>query len=166
MKSDPSGPRGRLLKVGLISTFVSAAWVASLPQLGRRRGHLDAMDLAKLGVATYRIGRMIAYERVAAPIRQPFTATVPDSSGAGETVVARGHGARWVLGELLSCPICAGTWAALALYIGLAVAPRLTTAIIDVLTATGVAEVLDETIEELTWRARQARTRAGEASGG
>jgi hypothetical protein len=31
---------------------------------------------------------MIAFEGVAAPIREPFTETLPDSSGAGQTVVA------------------------------------------------------------------------------
>jgi hypothetical protein len=160
--NDPSGPNGRLLKAGLIGTFVSATWLASRPSLTRRRGPLDPIQLAKLGIATYRIGHMLAYERVAAPIREPFTETVRDATGAGDTVVARGRGVRWVLGELLSCPICAGTWAALALYIGLAVAPRLTSAMIDILTATGVAELLDGSIEELTWRAREARTNARE----
>jgi hypothetical protein len=159
---DRSGSDGRRLKLALIGTFLSATWLSTRPALERRRGIVGPMQLAKLGIATYRIGHMLAYERVATPIRRPFTQTIRDSSGAGETVVARGRGPRWVLGELLSCPICAGTWAAAALYIGLAVAPRLTGGLLDILTPTGIAEVLDEGVERLTWQAREARTRTGE----
>ncbi len=161
VSDDPAGAYGRLTKLGLMATFLGATWVASLPVIARRRSALEPMELVKLGVATYRIGHMLAYERVATPIRQPFTATVPDESGAGETVVARGRGAQWVLGELLSCPVCAGTWAAMGLYMGLGVAPRMTRTLIDVLTATGAAELLNESIEWLMWRASEARTRVG-----
>ncbi len=118
------------------------------------------MQLLMVGTAAYRIGRMLAFERVATPLRGPFTATVPDSSGAGETVVARGTGPRWVIGELLSCPVCVATWASGGLFVGLGVVPRFTRALIAILAATGVAEVVHGLVEALTWSSERARAHA------
>ncbi|HET8571166.1 MAG TPA: DUF1360 domain-containing protein [Candidatus Limnocylindria bacterium] len=159
--TDRSGRDGRVLKLALIGSFLGSGALASLPSLVRRRPRTGPMQLLMLGTAAYRIGRMVAFERVAVPLREPFTATVPDSSGAGETVVARGRGPQWVLGELLSCPICVATWAASGLFIGLGVVPRYTQTLLTVLTATGIAEVLNQLVEALTWSAEKSRADTG-----
>jgi hypothetical protein len=158
---DRAGRDGRILKLTLIGSFLTSGAVASLPSLVRRRPRTGPMQLMMLGTAAYRIGRMVAFERVAEPLRQPFTATVPDSSGAGETVVARGRGPQRVLGELLSCPICVATWAASGLFIGLGVLPRYTQTLLSVLSAVGVAELLNQVIEALTWTAEKSRAEVG-----
>jgi len=118
------------------------------------------LDLVMLGLATYRSGRLIAYERVAAPLREPVTETVPDGSGAGEAVVATGEGWRWAFGELVSCPVCVGTWVAAGLVYGLHLAPRPTRTYLAVMSATGLAQLLSETTEALTWSSRSARKQA------
>ena len=123
------------------------------------------LDLAMLGLATYRSGRLIAYERVAAPLREPVTETVPDGSGAGEAVVATGEGWRWSFGELVSCPVCVGTWVAAGLVYGLHLAPRPTRTYLAVMSATGLAQLLSETTEALTWSSRSARKQAAPAAG-
>ncbi len=122
-----------------------------------------ALDLAMLGLATYRSGRLLAYERVAAPLREPLTETVPDGSGAGESVVATGDGWRWTLGELVSCPVCVGTWVAAGLVYGLHLAPRPTRVYLTVMSTTGLAQLLSETTEALTWSSRSARKQAAPA---
>lgn len=153
---DRNGPEGRALKLTLVGIFLSAATVA-----GRaRRPHEMSprvLDLAMSGMAAHRIGRMIAFEQVAEPLREAFTATVPDESGADETVVARGRGLRWAIGELLSCPICVGTWAALGLSIGMLVMPGPTQFVVRVLSIAGVAELNYAAVEHLEWSARAAR---------
>src|SRR5512146_256947 len=68
--------------------------------------HLTTSDLVLLVFATLRMGRMIAYDLIMEPLRAPFTVTVPDGTGAGESVDPKGHGARRALGQLISCPIC------------------------------------------------------------
>jgi len=113
-----------------------------------------------LGLATYRTGRLVAFERVAAPLREPVTKTVPDASGAGEAVVAAGTGWRWTLGELLSCPTCIGTWVAAGLVYGMRLAPRPTNVFAAIMSITGVAQLLSEATEALTWFSRSARKRA------
>ena len=153
-------------KLTLAAVFGSALGAFSL--VLRQRGEqvrLEPLDLVMLGLATYRSGRLVAYERVAAPLRGPVTDTVPDGSGAGESVVASGDGWRWTLGELVSCPVCVGTWVAAGLVYGLHLAPRPTRAYLAVMSATGVAQLLSETTEALTWSSRSARRQAASEPG-
>lgn len=152
----------RTTKLTLASVFVGAMGVFT-SRLVRRgeRVELRPFDLLLIGLSTYRTGRLVAYERVAEPIRQPFTEIIPDSTGAGETVVARGSGAQWVFGELFSCPICVGTWVAAALVYGLQLAPVPTRVYMAVMSSTGVAQLLHESTEAFSWMSRAARKQAG-----
>src|SRR5215204_2224619 len=112
-------------KLTLISIFLGI--LTSLATRVVRRDQnvaLKPFELLLLGLSSFRIGRMIAFEGVAAPLREPFTETLPDSSGAGATVVAAGVGWRRVIGELFSCPICIGTWVAAGLVYGLHLLPQ------------------------------------------
>lgn len=156
------GPVGeRATKLTLAGLYLGG--LGALSVLLQRRDEqvrVEPFDLVLLGLATYRTGRLVAYERVAAPLREPVTTTVPDGSGAGETVVATGDGWRWALGELVSCPVCIGTWAAAGLVAGLHLAPRPTRVYLAVMSATGVAQLLSETTEALTWSSRSARKAA------
>ena len=155
MAHDRSGVEGRLLKASLITTFLATVGVAGTQPA--RLPKPSALGLAMLGLASHRIGRMVAFERVAEPLREPFTATVPDDSGAEDTVVARGRGARWAIGELMSCPTCVATWGAMALYLGLTFLPGPTRVLVHVLAAAGVAELAHVGVEHLEWSGRAAR---------
>jgi hypothetical protein len=148
-------------KLSLIGAFVVIVGGFATRRLGRQEEAVRPYDLLLLGLATYRTGRLVAFEQVAEPVRAPFTKVEPDSSGAGENVVARGQGVRRAIGELLSCPLCAGTWAALALVIGLHVFPRPTRAFLAVMGATGIAELLNAATEALTWAGQAERREAG-----
>jgi len=153
-------------KVALAGTFVGGLGALS-GVLARRRAQvqLTPFDLVQLGLATYRTGRLLAFERVAAPLREPFTDTIPDASGAGEAVVATGEGARWTLGELLSCPVCIGTWVSAGLVAGLQLAPLPTRIYLAVMSSTGIAQLLSESTEALTWSGRSARQAAAPIRG-
>jgi hypothetical protein len=150
----------RATKVTLISVFVGVM-AAFIGRLARRDETLtlNPFELLMLGLSSFRIGRMIAFEGVAEPLREPFTDTLPDASGAGQTVVASGYGVRRVFGELLSCPICIGTWAAAGLVYGLQVLPRPTRVLLAVMSSTGIGELCYSVTEWLDWTARAARRR-------
>ncbi len=139
------------LFLGILGTFAS--------RVVRRETDLTLrpFDLLLLGLSSFRIGRMIAFEGVGAPIREPFTETKVDASGAGQTVVAAGEGTRRVLGELFSCPICLGTWVAAGLVYGLTLMPKPTRVLLAVMGTTGVAELCYSATEWLDWNARAAR---------
>lgn len=126
-----------------------------------KRVDLKPFDLVQLGLASYRLGRMISYDKVVETYRAPFTRTVPDPSGAGMTVVPKGKGTRAAIGELIACPICSGTWVAAGLYYGLTLFPQATRAFIAIMSSIGFAEVLNAATEAMEWTGQLAREKAG-----
>lgn len=154
----------RTTKVGIIAFFLSLVGIVSLFKRKDAPGKFSTLDFAMLGLATFRMGRMIAFDRVADPLRAPFTKTVPDDSGAGEQVIAKGRGPREVIGELLSCPICAGTWVAAGLVYGLQFFPTPTRLLITIMSAIGFAEIAHAATEALTWAGQAERVDVGQAT--
>ena len=142
----------------LMGLFLGAFAAFSRREQDERRPlELRPLDLALLGLATFRAGRLAAYDRVAEPLRAPVTATRPDEYGAGENVVAAGSGARKAVGELVSCPTCVGTWVAAGLVYGLRVAPRPTRLFLGFMGTVGLAELLNGANEALTWAGKAQR---------
>src|SRR4051794_37897940 len=91
----PTALAQRAMYLSLTSLFVSLflifVWRAKHQRVALA---LRPFDLALLGFATYRLGRLAAFDKVTEPLRLPLTTTVPDASGAGETVVPKGAGIR------------------------------------------------------------------------
>jgi hypothetical protein len=144
--------------IGIIALFVS--WRLSTGQ-GLDAFHLTTTDLVLLVFATLRMGRMIAYDLIMEPLRAPFTQTVPDGTGAGDSVEPKGRCLQKALGQLISCPICAGTWSAGLLVLGMYAWPGPARILVTILGAIGVAEVLNSAIEGFSWSGQLARTRTG-----
>lgn len=151
----------RETKLTLIGIFLGllVAFTSREHREGNTFG-LKPFDLAQLGLATYRTARMITYDLVAEPLRAPFTETEPDAYGTAEDVVPEGTGVRRALGELLSCPICTGTWISAGLVYGLHVAPRLTRVFLAIMSAIGLAELLTYASEAMEWWGKVERKRA------
>jgi hypothetical protein len=76
-------------------------------------------------------------------------------------VVPEGEGVRRAIGELFSCPICAGTWIASALVYGLEIAPRPTRIFLAIMSAIGLSEIFNSATEALQWTGEAARKQAG-----
>ena len=123
--------------------------------------NLKSRELAMLGFATYRLGHLISFDKVTEPLRLPFTETRMDDFGAAMTVEPRGEGVQRALGELISCPICSGTWAAAALVYLVNLFPGPGRIFITMLGAIGIGEVLHALTEQLSWTAALARKRVG-----
>lgn len=128
----------------------------------RQPGDFRPMDLLLLGLATFRLGHLVAYDRVAEPFRQPFAQTVPDSTGAGDSVEPRGEGARQAIGQLITCPICAGTWIAAALVYGLEILPGPTRMLMAIMGAAGFSEFINSLSEAFCWIGQLARILSGQ----
>ena len=122
---------------------------------------LELLDIVLIGIATFRLGRMIAFDRIMDPLRVPFSKVVDDNSGEGKTVVPRGSGFRQAMGQLIVCPTCVGTWVAAVLVALMLVYPAGTRIFLYATAAVGIAEVLHSLTEVLCWTARQARTSSG-----
>jgi hypothetical protein len=96
---------------------------------------IGAGDLVLGAVATHKISRLIAKDKVTQPLRAPFTENPEESAPSEVSEEAAGGGPQRAIGELLACPYCIGMWVASALLYGLALAPRLTRFVCSVFTA-------------------------------
>jgi hypothetical protein len=112
---------------------------------------LSPGDLALAGIATHKVSRLLAKDKVTSFIRAPFT-RYQEPAGHGELEEApRGSGAQYAIGELLVCPYCLGFWIASAFSFGLVFAPRLTrfiAATLSAVTASDFLQVAYKTAEE------------------
>ena len=85
---------------------------------------ISLFDLALLGVATHKLSRIVAKDRITGILRAPFVSYIR-SAGAGEVEEEpRGHGIQRGIGNLVSCPFCVAPWCATALGFGFLFAPR------------------------------------------
>lgn len=165
-KSLDGAGRESLTKLALVGIFLSIfAGLArrkstSIPEF--QEFHLTPLEFLQLVLSTYRLGRMVAFDTIFEPIRAPVAHTVPDPSGAGETVEPRGEGMQRALGEMISCPICAGTWIAALLVYGMHFFPHPTRLLLAMMSAVGGAELLNAISEAFQWEAHAARRATGE----
>jgi hypothetical protein len=103
---------------------------------------LTTRDVLLIGIATHKLSRLIAKDRVTSFIRAPFT-RFQEASGQGEVEEEPcGHGLRLSVGELLVCPYCLAQWVATGLTLGLVGAPRLTRLIGTVFVAHTISDFL------------------------
>jgi hypothetical protein len=99
-------------------------------------------DLLLVGIATHKLSRLLAKDKVTSFIRAPFT-RYQEPSGQGEVEEEPyGHGLHLAVGELLVCPYCLAQWVATALTLGLIGAPRLTRLISSVFLAHTISDFL------------------------
>ncbi len=90
--------------------------VAAAAYAQRRSGRplperVPASDLALMSIATYKVSRLIAKDRITSFIRMPFTRYKGESERPGEvSEEPRGEGLQLAIGELLVCPYCLGQW--------------------------------------------------------
>ena len=112
-----------LLGFYLTSVAVLTRVAAEQERLPRK---FSVLDLALLGIATHKLSRILAKDRITGILRAPFVSYIR-SSGAGEVEEEpRGRGFQRGVGHLISCPYCMAPWCATALALGFVFAPRVT----------------------------------------
>ncbi|MEU6393214.1 DUF1360 domain-containing protein [Streptomyces sp. NPDC046939] len=129
----------------IATTFAAAtgAFVA----VARRRGvtlpeRVPPLDVALLGVATYKTARLLTKDKITSFLRAPFTRRSEDTT-AGEVMdEPRGSGLRLAVGDLVSCPFCVSAWTASGLMGTYLLAPRAARVAQSTLAAITVADWL------------------------
>jgi hypothetical protein len=115
-----------LLLMGLFNALLAGA-LGAARRRGRRLPERPTLgDVALVGVATHKLSRLIAKDKVTSPLRAPFTELEGQGGPSELEERPRGRGMRKAVGELLVCPYCLGLWVASAFSVGLLFAPRLT----------------------------------------
>jgi hypothetical protein len=106
--------------------------------LARRRlpERIDFGDVLRIGLASYKAGRLIAKEEVASFVRAPVTQDE-------EATEPKPEGFQRVLGELVTCPYCIGLWVASGLSYSLVLFPRQTRLVTTIFGAQAVADFLN-----------------------
>src|SRR5919106_6338624 len=128
-----------LLGFYLASVAVLTGIAAEQKRLPRK---FSALDLALLGIATHKLSRIVAKDRITGILRAPFASYVR-SSGAGEVEEEpRGRGIQRGIGQLISCPYCMAPWCATALGFGLVLAPRVTRFFTAILGSVAISDFL------------------------
>ena len=137
------------------AAFLTA--LAAVAALTRRRESdgapaIPLRDLPLLAAGTFALANLIAKEKVSTWLREPFVEEGADH----KPLRPEGSGLRYVVGELLTCTRCVGTWSALAL-VGLRTAsPPAGRAVSTVLALAGANDVLQSGFRLLAERTNQA----------
>jgi hypothetical protein len=93
-------------------------------------------DVARIGLASYKVGRLVAKDEVTKFVRAPVTRDAEASE-------PEPRGWRRALGELVTCPYCVGLWIAAGFSYALVLAPRQTRFVAALFGAQAVADFLN-----------------------
>lgn len=119
--------------VGVFGTALGGFLALARDRLPERIGFADVV---RLGLASYKIGRLVAKDDVTTWMRAPVTrdedAQEPEREGMARA-----------LGELVTCPYCIGLWVSAGLTGALALRPRETRLVTTVFEAQAVADFLN-----------------------
>jgi Protein of unknown function (DUF1360) len=136
-------PMGSHLALVIAYNGIMGAVLAARARSGKGfPERIGIADLLLAGVATHKLSRVIAKDRVTAPLRAPFTKYRKEGGPAEVEEKPRGRGLRRAIGELLVCPFCMGQWVATGLLAGLAVVPRATRFVCSILAAVTISDFL------------------------
>lgn len=138
MQAEQVAPAARPLPqyAALATVFTGALGTFVVLARDRLPEEIGLHDLGRIGLASYKLGRLVAREDVTAWVRAPVT----QDEDAQEPVQ---RGTARVLGELVTCPYCIGLWVSAGLTAALAVRPRETRLVATVFGAQAVADFLN-----------------------
>jgi Protein of unknown function (DUF1360) len=109
---------------------------------GRLPERIGSGDVLRIGLSSYKIGRLVAKDEVTSWVRAPVTrdeeGTEPEQKGPARA-----------LGELVTCPYCVGVWTAAGLSYALVLFPRETRVVTTIFSAQAVADFLNAAFVKL-----------------
>ena len=131
---------GYAVLTAAFGTTFAASMAAAYRHAGGFPERIGAGDVALMGMATHKVTRLLAKDRVTSFLRAPFT-EYQDRAGHGEVdEKARGRGLQLATGELLICPYCLAQWVVGAFSVGYVAAPRLTRLLAAMWTAEAISD--------------------------
>ena len=145
----------------IVGAFMAALGaVTGLATVRKRpRQEMAAIDLALLGLATFKASRTVARDKVTSFVREPFVEGEAydgeDEEPTHETEMKQ------AIGELVTCTRCIGTWIGAALASVQILTPRLGRLLTAVLAAGAVNDFLLAGFSALTNKANELEQRTG-----
>jgi hypothetical protein len=144
----PQEPQPLAGHAALVGAFTSLVGAIALAQWRSRRPlpeRIPAGDLVLMSVATYKLSRLIAKDRITGFFRAPFTRFKGPSARPSEvSEEPRGEGLQRAVGELLVCPYCLSQWVGTALAGVYLREPRLARAVAALFTIVAGSDLLQQ----------------------
>ena len=138
--------------VGLVTALLGATARSGKPGP-------SSTELPVLGLATFTLTKAVAKEKVGVWARAPLVEPGEDGDRR-----PRGRGLQYVLGELVTCPRCLGTWSSLGL-VGLQVVrPREGRIVARILATAAINDVLQTSFTLLCAKANATQSGADVAA--
>lgn len=125
---------------GLFNLLFAAAVGLFLRRGRELPERIGGADVATIGVASHKLSRLVAKDKVTAPFRAPFTEFEEKSGPAEVSEQSRGTGVRRAIGNMITCPFCLDMWIVGAFTVGLLYAPRVTRLIGTVFSALTISD--------------------------
>ena len=152
----PAPYRAYALIMGTFAAGLGAAG-ALARALDRDPQCQTTLDLAVLGLASFKAARTIARDDVTSFIREPF---VEGSAKDEQAEPVQTGGMQQAIGELVTCSRCIGTWAAAGLATTQIIAPRFGRLLTWSFAAAGVNDFLQAGFSALTHKTDELEQRA------
>jgi Protein of unknown function (DUF1360) len=144
--------------------LLMAAFAGGLAGAGALARALDrdpyehtTLDLAALGLATFKAARTLSDDEVTSFLREPF---VEGRAHEGGEDPRETGGMRQAIGELVTCSRCIGTWVAAGLGATQIVAPRFGRLLTWTLGAAGLNDFLQASFAALANKSNELEQRA------
>ncbi len=140
--ADNQQPLGSYAALATINSLALGAAILAAHRRGRLGERIETADIVLLGVATHKLARLLTKDSVTSFIRAPFVQLEAKSGTNSIRERPRGRGLQHSIGELLSCPECAGQWIASGLVVGLLHAPRVTRLVAGLYASLAIGDML------------------------
>ncbi len=145
----------------IMGTFLAGMGAVSAAAAARNRPHFEMapIDLALLGLATFKASRTVARDKVTSFVREPF---VQGEAYDGEDEKpTHDSDLKQAIGELVTCTRCIGTWIGAGLASTQILAPRAGRLLTSVLAAGAVNDFLLAGFSALTAKSNELEQRTG-----
>jgi hypothetical protein len=112
--------------------------------------NLNLLTFIILGLACFRLTRLIVFDKITEFLRQPFFDEIEEENEDGTVEVyylPKSTPIKKFIGELLSCYWCTGVWISAAVVTGYLFLPALFVPIILVFAVAGLAAILESVVQ-------------------
>ena len=139
----------------IMGTFIAGMGAVSGLAAARNRPHFEMapIDLALLGLATFKASRTVARDTVTSFVREPFVEG--DAYDGEDEQPTHDTEMKQAIGELVTCTRCIGTWTAAGLTATQILAPRFGRMLTWSLAASAATDFLLAGFTALTSKANQ-----------
>ena len=113
---------------------------------------ISFLDLLVLGLACFRLTRLLVYDRITAFIRNLFMEEMEEMNESGEKeiyLVPKKGVIKGFFGELLSCYWCTGIWSAIVISFLYFFTPLYAVPIILVLAVAGIGALIETIVQKI-----------------